>query len=823
MLVESEVRETAYKFVAYSAVTFSLAAIVAVFITLPMANNYINNVSQRSDVGDERVSSLSSEDSLLLQLSQHPNATRFKRQTAQCEGCCLPGLPGPPGLPGRNGIPGRPGAPGAPGFPGRPPAICEEVTEPPCIPCPPGEPGPPGPNGDPGNNGPVGHPGRPGNDGPPGPQDLQDHKDRREIWVEMVREVIQVDLQFLPQLCLGILDPLEKLDLKDYLESQESQAEVVLRDHQDHKDLPVLPGQLDHLDIQESRANQDSQDNKENEEFALNIALWTVVFSLKMEPDTASLLLLYVVATSVSGITEESVRELAQQFANLSASTDSVLEKFKQVSEQSQSFSQLIESATIFSKNDFAIDNSELNATEDLRNLFLGLETGSKVKQLVYKGDTVLDVMSNYSMNIETKIHEWALLFQKAFTSYSLGETMDRQKIIERCSNSESPFESLTWLNLVANKYCNVPTIVETSIYAQVHKFFRLLEAQINRFGRQLKGFNGYVKRKQEVIDRFTALNNYDAALAIISELHSELVRPSRIYYDLGYVIDQIEDIIRKVPKNQHICILKWSVEKSEFDRNCVMTLANKIRINLVQLQLITGFCFAFGNNASKEISEMVEGISDKVRHYVPDKLDSAWPEVIGELAETTLGNVDLFDSSQYNWTANAIKDVLNVREAEKYCHQVLITPNWDTLTYFYSICDPSVCIQIKNVKAVNLVITRFKKNEPSVADRANSWFGVVKDNITQIISDNWKTDSLAWLLGQIDQKVKHIGSKTHFRTVVFIRNSKFRAKDGIVPIGLALETNIQGTSTASSVQFFNPGVWTSLQNAERFVLYFFL
>lgn len=47
MLVESEVREKAYRFVAYSAVTFSFTAIVAVFVTLPMANNYINSVHSR--------------------------------------------------------------------------------------------------------------------------------------------------------------------------------------------------------------------------------------------------------------------------------------------------------------------------------------------------------------------------------------------------------------------------------------------------------------------------------------------------------------------------------------------------------------------------------------------------------------------------------------------------------------------------------------------------------------------------------------------------------------------------------------------------------
>ncbi|KAH7729129.1 cuticle collagen 2 precursor [Aphelenchoides avenae] len=47
MLVESEVRERAYRFVAYSAVTFSLTAIIAVFITLPMVNNYVNSVQSR--------------------------------------------------------------------------------------------------------------------------------------------------------------------------------------------------------------------------------------------------------------------------------------------------------------------------------------------------------------------------------------------------------------------------------------------------------------------------------------------------------------------------------------------------------------------------------------------------------------------------------------------------------------------------------------------------------------------------------------------------------------------------------------------------------
>ena len=42
--METDTREKAYRFVAYSAVTFSLVAILAVFVTLPMVNNYVNHV-----------------------------------------------------------------------------------------------------------------------------------------------------------------------------------------------------------------------------------------------------------------------------------------------------------------------------------------------------------------------------------------------------------------------------------------------------------------------------------------------------------------------------------------------------------------------------------------------------------------------------------------------------------------------------------------------------------------------------------------------------------------------------------------------------------
>lgn len=44
--MDLECRIKAYRFVAYSAVTFSVVAVLSVCITLPMVYNYVNNVKR---------------------------------------------------------------------------------------------------------------------------------------------------------------------------------------------------------------------------------------------------------------------------------------------------------------------------------------------------------------------------------------------------------------------------------------------------------------------------------------------------------------------------------------------------------------------------------------------------------------------------------------------------------------------------------------------------------------------------------------------------------------------------------------------------------
>lgn len=45
--METDGRMKAYKFVAYSAVTFSVVAVLSVVLTLPMVYNYVNHVRQQ--------------------------------------------------------------------------------------------------------------------------------------------------------------------------------------------------------------------------------------------------------------------------------------------------------------------------------------------------------------------------------------------------------------------------------------------------------------------------------------------------------------------------------------------------------------------------------------------------------------------------------------------------------------------------------------------------------------------------------------------------------------------------------------------------------
>ncbi|EYC13879.1 hypothetical protein Y032_0042g578 [Ancylostoma ceylanicum] len=174
-------RLAAYRFVAYTAVIFSVVAMLSICITLPMVYNYIHHVkrSMKTEIHYCRGSAKSIWGEV-SHIKNFPSSNRTTRQAGgECEGCCAPGPAGPQGAPGKPGRPGVPGAPGMPGAPGRPPQKpCQPIAPPPCQPCPGGEPGTPGPQGPPGPPGPpgpdgsasgAGQPGPPGPKGPPGP------------------------------------------------------------------------------------------------------------------------------------------------------------------------------------------------------------------------------------------------------------------------------------------------------------------------------------------------------------------------------------------------------------------------------------------------------------------------------------------------------------------------------------------------------------------------------------------------------------------------------------------------------------------------------
>ncbi|EYC31401.1 hypothetical protein Y032_0004g2134 [Ancylostoma ceylanicum] len=176
-----ETRLAAYRFVAYSAVTFSVIAVVSICLTLPMVYNYIHHVkrSMKTEIHYCKGSAKSIWGEV-NHIKNFPSSNRTTRQAGgSCDDCCAPGPAGPQGAPGKPGRPGAPGAPGMPGAPGRPPQKpCTPVAPPPCPPCeggkpgmpgPPGPPGPPGQAGAAGMGGGAGMPGPPGPKGPPGP------------------------------------------------------------------------------------------------------------------------------------------------------------------------------------------------------------------------------------------------------------------------------------------------------------------------------------------------------------------------------------------------------------------------------------------------------------------------------------------------------------------------------------------------------------------------------------------------------------------------------------------------------------------------------
>ncbi|PAV81025.1 hypothetical protein WR25_06206 [Diploscapter pachys] len=118
--MDLETRIKAYRFVAYSAVTFSVVAVLSVCVTLPMVYNYVHHVKRtmHSEIlfCKDNAKDIWSE---VHQLKNMPTANRTARQSGygedaavvggggggggghgSCDSCCLPGPPGPAGTPG---------------------------------------------------------------------------------------------------------------------------------------------------------------------------------------------------------------------------------------------------------------------------------------------------------------------------------------------------------------------------------------------------------------------------------------------------------------------------------------------------------------------------------------------------------------------------------------------------------------------------------------------------------------------------------------------------------------------------------------------------
>ncbi|KHJ88617.1 nematode cuticle collagen domain protein [Oesophagostomum dentatum] len=128
----------AYRFVAYSAVAFSVVAILGAATTLPMVYNYVHHV-RRSMHNELNFCRTSARDIWSEVNGMRVIGNRTARQAGygdgavngggggsynngnnggSCSECCSGGEAGPAGPPGNPGRPGNPGAPGTPGNPG---------------------------------------------------------------------------------------------------------------------------------------------------------------------------------------------------------------------------------------------------------------------------------------------------------------------------------------------------------------------------------------------------------------------------------------------------------------------------------------------------------------------------------------------------------------------------------------------------------------------------------------------------------------------------------------------------------------------------------
>uniref|UniRef100_A0A914IBV6 Uncharacterized protein n=1 Tax=Globodera rostochiensis TaxID=31243 RepID=A0A914IBV6_GLORO len=370
-----------------------------------------------------------------------------------------------------------------------------------------------------------------------------------------------------------------------------------------------------------------------------------------------------------------------------------------------------------------------------------------------------------------------------------------RDDFVRACNGVLSPLNTLRWLNLRVNSYCKMPTKCEAHIYSRINDLFFEIEGKVENDDAELRS-PFYVQYKQNMIVALTGMS-VKMANQKMERLRTLLLEPNVTFMYFKDVWERVkEDSSLQPEPEEKQCFLKEVIETNEYKRESLLNTIEIVRRDIARLVIIAGICANVSTDGSEEkvvelfdeINTLVVGMSNKMEKWFKRKLELAWPNVILSHAKERYGKYSHLSKYQFNVTARSVLFSANERGPPEYLHSVLITRSWGTQEWFWAPCAyTSGCAKAMNWRGTHLVITRHPILALDRTINAHQWLANVRENITDIIAANWKTDSLPWLLNQINASIGGgIRDPELFANVVFLHNSKLQADKCVIHYGIA-------------------------------------
>uniref|UniRef100_A0A915ESA8 Uncharacterized protein n=1 Tax=Ditylenchus dipsaci TaxID=166011 RepID=A0A915ESA8_9BILA len=318
-----------------------------------------------------------------------------------------------------------------------------------------------------------------------------------------------------------------------------------------------------------------------------------------------------------------------------------------------------------------------------------------------------------------------------------------------------------SFLYQVIVQQCNEDDLTQQRAehYAKVIEIFTAIQLRIEHsagddYGAEL------MKKKSIEVQSYVGSIALDAAENFLFKLANATDGNFRTFQA---AIQTINIVLKNIETQEPSCFTSSTVEASHYMQEPTFKFVDMIRVHTTELACFAVLCanITYTNKPLdveryyRRTQHLFSSIINKLKVYVPLKLEQYWPKVAKSVENNVLSKHELYPWSLEKWqrAAEDVRTELDARGDPAWEHQVHLAPPFsgDDVYWAWQCVAARCYFEYSSVGNVNMLVTRHKKtNRPLVAPSAATKFKAANETIYKVLSDNYNIDKLPNLFNLI-------------------------------------------------------------------------